>query len=288
MKRIAFGWVGLLMLSLSSGVGGQTRQIADVNVDAKLTSPQDSPRLPPVPHGTSTIVGGAIGDVDPVLDRFTLRVVGGKPMKILFDERTQVYLNGKRIPLNQLRPSDHASVQTMLDGTTIFAVSVHILSQLQEGDYRGQVVSYEPTTGDLELVSGKGGDPIRMRVTGDTKFEREGQSSFRAGQTGPEDLQPGALVSVKFEPDGKGHGIATQLTFFATRGSSFVFSGNLVGLDMHAGFLMLLDPTDNRSYQIDFNPGAISSIQNIHSGQRVRITAEYDGARYLAHDIAPY
>ena len=36
-------------------------------------------------------------------------------MKILFDERTQVYRDGVRIPLRDLRPEDHASVQTILE-----------------------------------------------------------------------------------------------------------------------------------------------------------------------------
>ncbi len=127
-----------------------------------------------------------------------------------------------------------------------------------------------------------------MRVTGDTKFERKGQSNFAAEQSGAADLQPGALVSVDFEPDGKGRGVATHVTMFAVPGSKFVFSGNLVALDTHAGFMMLLDPKDNQNYQINFNSGTIPSIQNIHSGQRVRVTAEYDGARYLAHDVTPY
>ena len=70
-----------------------------------------SSTMPPLPRGKSTILGGAIRDVDPVLDRFTLRIVGEKPIRILFDERTQVFLDGKKIPLRELRPSSHASVE---------------------------------------------------------------------------------------------------------------------------------------------------------------------------------
>ena len=209
-------------------------------------------------------------------------------MRILFDERTQVFLDGKRIPLNQLRPSEHASVQTTLDGTSVFAISVHILSQLQDGDYQGEVVSYDPMTGELDLVSGRGGDPIRIRVTSETRFERTGQSSFTSTQSGPSDLRQGTLVAIQFEPDGKGRGSARRITLLATPGSTFVFSGSLIAVDVHGGSMTLLDPRDNRSFQIAFNLGAIPSIQNVHAGQRVRITAEYDGTQYVARDVTPY
>lgn len=290
MKRITeFALLGSVMLSVTGFAVGQATEIAGADKDASPTSASRSLlRMPALPSGTSTILGGSIRDVDPVLDRFTLGIVGEKPMKILFDERTQIFLDGKRIPLNQLRPSEHASVQTTLDGTSVFAISVHILSQLQQGEYQGEVVSYDPNTGDLELVSGRGGQPIRIRVTSDTKFDRTGQGSFASAQSGPADLQRGSLVSMQFNPDGKGRGSATRITLIAMPGAKFVFSGNLVALDLHAGSMMLLDPRDNHNYQIDFNPGSISSIRNIQPGQRVRISAEYDGTRYLAQDVTAY
>lgn len=288
MKRISeFALVGMMAAFPFSHAGAQTTQVAEADLTASTPS-KDLSAMPPLPRGTSTILGGAIREVDPVLDRFTLRIVGEKPMRILYDERTQVFLDGKRIPLKQLRPSEHASVQTTLDGTSVFAISVHILSQLQQGDYRGEVVGYNPTTGDLDLTSGRGGDPIRVRVSSDTKFERKGQGTFRSAQSGPADLQRGTLVSIQFDPDGKGRASATQITLLATPGSKFVFSGNLIALDMHTGTMMLLDPRDDQNYRIEFDPSTIPAIQNVHGGQRVRITAEYDGTRYLAQDITPY
>jgi hypothetical protein len=248
----------------------------------------DVSTMPPLPRGKSTILGGAIRDVDPVLDRFTLRIVGEKPIRILFDERTQVFLDGKKIALRDLRPSSHASVETTLDGTSVFAMSVHILSQLQPGAYRGEVVSYNSSTGDLELVSGQGGEPVRFTVSNDATFARTGQGSFVASQSGQSDLQKGALVSIDFEPDGKGRGTVTKVTVLATPGSQFVFSGSLVALDMHNGTMVLLDPTSNQSYQIQFNSNSMASLPDVRPGQRVRVTAEYDGTRYLAHNVIAY
>ncbi|WP_109485587.1 hypothetical protein [Occallatibacter savannae] len=286
MNRIPqFALLGAVVLSL----GGR----ADAQSQASSAEPEVTPTthlksvatIPPLPKGKSTILGGSIRDIDPVLDRFTLNIVGEKPMRILYDQRTQLFVDGKRISLNQLHPAEHASVQTALDGTKVFAISVHILSQLQKGDYSGQVQSYDPTSGNLEIVGERGGDPLRLKVSSSTTFERTGQGSSTPTPAGPGDLQPGSLISLQFDPDGKGRAIATHISVLATPGSTFVFSGNLVSLDSRAGTMMVLDPRDNQTYQIGFNPGSIASIQAIRPGQHVRITAAYDGKRYLAETV---
>jgi hypothetical protein len=290
MKRVCeFALVGLFVLAFSGKMHSQAAGAIAVESDLSAANGHDDVSvLPPLPAGKSTILGGAIRDVDPVLDRFTLGIVGEKPIKILFDERTQVFVDGKKIPLRDLHPTSHASVQTTLDGTSVFALSVHILSQLQQGDYRGEVRSYNPSTGDLELAGGQGGQPIRFRVSPDASFARKGQGSFVASQSGPSDLQKGTLVSIEFDPDGKGRATITKVTVLATPGSRFVFSGNLIALDMHTGNMVLLDPTNNQSYQIEFNASSMASMPDVRPGQRVRVTAEYDGTRYLAHDMTAY
>jgi hypothetical protein len=275
-------------VALSFGAAQGPMALKSDSGTGETTISRGSRGLPAVPSGTSTIMGGEIRDVDPVLDRFTLAIPGEKSMKILFDERTQIFSDGKRIPLRQFRPTQHASVQTTLDGSSVFALSVHILSKVKEGEYRGEVAGFDPATGNLELVTGKGRDPITIRVTNETKFERIGQSSFASAKSDSSDLLQGTLVSIAFEPDGKGRGSATQITLLATPGSRFVFDGNLLSLDVHTGIMTLLDPRDNRNYQIAFDPGTASWNQIVHAGQHVRITAEYDGTRYVAQDVSPY
>jgi hypothetical protein len=149
-------------------------------------------------------------------------------------------------------------------------------------------MSYSPSTGDLELAGGQGGEPIRFKVSNDATFARKGQGNFVASQSGPSDLQKGSLVSIDFEPDGNGRGTITKVTVLATPGSQFVFSGNLIALDMRTGSMVLLDPTNNQSYQIEFNSSSMASMPNVRPGQRVRVAAEYDGNRYLAHNVTAY
>jgi hypothetical protein len=251
-----------------------------------LGSVADATDLPPVPRGKSTIFGGQIGAVDPVRDELTLKVYGQHPMKILFDERTQLYLDGKRVPMHDLRAEDHASVETTLDGTNIFAVSIHVLSQAPQGDYEGRVLNYDPGTGQLTIVSSASREPFKLQVAREASFKRVGQTSFSSVRSGPQDLRTGSLISVEFESGQPGHGIANKITVLAVPGAFFAFDGAVSTLDLHSGSLVLVDPRDQRSYQISFDPARIPAGLDLHVGAHLSVRASYDGARFRATDIA--
>jgi hypothetical protein len=241
--------------------------------------------VPPLPKGKSTILGGSIQNVDPVRDQFTLHIYGEKPMRILFDERTQVFRDGKKISLQSLGPATHASVQTTLDGADVFAISVHIMSQQAAGNYQGRVVSYNPDTGLLMLASSASHEQFGVRVTSQTSFKRQGQSAFSSVPSSANDLVPGSLVTVEFEADNRGRGLAQQITVLAAPGATFVFSGTLASLDMPGGVLTLVDPRDNQSYRIFFD-STRDPASRLRAGQHLRISADYDGSRYVATEIA--
>jgi hypothetical protein len=92
----------------------------------------------------------------------------------------------------------------------------------------------------------------------------------------------GALISVEFTSDKRGRGVASQIVILATPGSTFVFSGSLSSLDMRSGLLVLVDPRNNKTYQIYFDPAQLPTSRDLHEGDNVRVTAKYDGTRYLA------
>jgi hypothetical protein len=240
--------------------------------------------LPPLPKGKSTVIGGAIRHVDPVRDQLTLKVYGGKPMKILFDERTQLFFNGKRTPLRDLRPEAHAAVETMLDGTDVFARSIHILSKAPEGEARGQVLTYNSSTGDLNLSTVLSNQPIRLRVPAGTPVVRQGQAGSTAA-SGLADLVKGTLVAVKFQSGNNGQGVASHIEILATPGSQFVFSGNITFLDLPAHTLALVDPHDGKNYRISFDPARFPNSAELRQGQNVKVTTEFDGTRYVANAI---
>ena len=190
-----------VMLVLTTAAFSQVTFAGQVTTQGAAAQPAAAPQnAPPGPipsaaaysPGKSTVIGGAIQNVDPVRDQFTLKVFGGKPMKILFDERTQIYRDGKRAPLRDLRPDDHASVETVLDGTKVFALSVHVLSQLPEGDRQGQVMDYNSEARELTVSDIMGQGPLKLRVPIDTPILHVGHwGCVRAVLHGARLVRPG-------------------------------------------------------------------------------------------------
>jgi len=271
--------MGALLPGLNAQSGQQQPDMKSAITTADFSA------LPAMPHGKSTILGGQITKLDPVLDQFTLRIFGQRPMKILFDERTQVYRNGARISLRDLRSEEHASVQTVLEGSNIFAISIHMLSDLPRGQCRGNVLDYNPETRELTVATSMSNEPVRLVLRENTPVVRQGQSSFTAHSEGTGDLVNGALVTATFDATDKGRAVADQVTVLAKPGANFAFSGKLSSLDMHAGLMVLIDPRDQKSYQISFDPARLPASENLHLGDQVRVLASFDGRRYAAADI---
>ncbi len=239
--------------------------------------------LPPEPQGKATVIGGEIRNVDPVRDQFTLEVPGGRPIKLLFDARTQLYRDGAKIAPGDLHSGDRASVETVLDGTNVFALSIHMLSRPPEGECQGQVVSYDSRSHELTVTSALAHEPLKLLVPPSTQITREGQTS---APSGPTDLVAGTLLSVKFASDNQGRGIASQIAIEATPGTSFVFSGNISSLDLHSGLMRLADPSNDKSYQLSFDPAQVPLSRNLHLGEHVRVTASFNGTHYVTSAIA--
>src|SRR5438477_9846887 len=278
--------VSSALAALFSTAPAQSKRRGDKQLDmnSAFTTADFSAR-PAMPQGKSTVLGGQIRDVDPVLDQFSLRIFGQRPLKVLFDERTQVYRNGKKIALRDLLPDEHASVQTVLEVSNIFAISIHMLSDVPHGECQGHVLSYDPATRELTIGSSLSRDPIRMWLRENTRVVREGQGEFASASAGEADLVNGSLVEVMFDPDEKGKAIANRITVLARPGAKFAFSGRLTGLDTHAGVLVVLDPRDQKSYQISFDPGRMPIAHTLHIGDELRVNASFDDKRYTAVDI---
>ncbi len=279
--------LGGALISQLAIASANSEQIADAQSGLESASVSGNlPALPSAPQGMSTILGGSIMSIDHVRDELTLKVFGQRPTKILFDERTQVFRDGKKISLRDLTSADHASVQTMLDGTNVFAISIHILSRSPAGEIQGNVLNYNPETRILTVGAVQLRDPVKLLLPANTRVFREGQSQFSSASSGVSDLVNGALISVTFESDKDGRGVASQIAILAIPGSAFVFSGNLSSLDMHTGLLVLVDPRDDKSYQISFDPVRLQATQNLREGVHIRVVATYDGTHYIASALA--
>jgi hypothetical protein len=271
---------GVAFAQLPSPADVKSAQIPADQLASKAEGPAVFlPDLPTMPRGKSTVIGGSIRQVDGVRDQLTLNIFGGRAMKILFDERTQVYRDGQKAPLRDLHAGDHVSVETMLDGTTVFARSIHMLSHLPEGECQGQVVSYDHGNGELMVRDSLSPEPVKLHVTSATTILRQGQESSSG------DLSAGTLISIHFQADSTGQNVASKIAVLATPGSAFVFAGNVVFLDLHSGLLALVDPRDDRRYEISFDPARLRLSRDVHEGSAVTVTANFDGARYAASAV---
>jgi hypothetical protein len=265
-------------------------------VDTKDTKPTQAAQAAPaqagspgdlltLPQGKSTVIGGTISDVDPVADQLTLKVFGGRRMKILFDERTEVYRDGTKTSLRDLHANDRASVETMLDGTTVFARSIHMLSKSPEGEAHGQILSYDPGSSVLTLNESLSRDSIRLQVPAGTAIVREGQTASVSGQAGMSDLVKGALISANFVSDNKGQGVVSKIAILAIPGETLSFDGNVSFLDLRSNQFVVANTGNDQSYKISFDPAAFPETKNLHEGTSVKVTAEFDGSRYVARAI---
>jgi len=275
--------LGLLIAPASAAVRDSRPGLRPA--DGSASSVDALPQLPPIPRKESTVLGGEIRNIDPVRDQFTLRVIGEHPLKVLYDERTQLYRDGVRVPLEDLKPENRASVQTMLLGSQVFAVSIHILSKAPEGECQGRVLGYDAATGVLMIRSPLSPSPIRLVVARNTAIASEGQESENSGGSDASSLVPGTLIAIRFSADGFGRSVADSISILAVPGSDFAFEGKISSLDLATGLMVLVDAKDGRSYRLSFDPSS-AAAQALRLGDVVSVTAKFDGSRYDAIQIS--
>jgi hypothetical protein len=264
-------------------IGAQTGHSGNPKPAVETVS--SSLALPPAPGGTTTVVGGTIQNLDLVRDQFSLALYGQRAMKILFDERTQVYRDGVKIPLRELRPEVHASVQTTLDGSNVFAVSIHILTIAPEGECRGRVLNFNSRTGELEVSTALSPEPVKLLVPPDATIVREGQPAFTSKSSGRNDLVAGALVAATFRSRQNSKDVVSQITILAIPGSSFLFEGTISSLDLSVGLLNVVNPKDGKNYDIHFRSQRMPESGKLHLGESVTVRAFYNGTQYEAAEI---
>jgi hypothetical protein len=278
----------LALLAFSSTAFGQAQTALDLvpdnpsSGDTPSISPAPTvklPGLPPMPNGKATEIGGAIRTVDQVRDQITLSVFGGKDLKILFDVRTQIYRDGQLASVQDLKPGERISIETVLDGTAVFARSIHMLTQWPGGESQGQVEYFNRGTGELMLRDSLAPEALKLHITPATTIVGVGQQTASAA-----DLGAGALVSVKFQSDGTGRGAIREIQVLAAPGADFLFNGTVSFLDMHSGLLVLVDPRDQKHYEISFN-SSLPGSGNLREGVDVTVNAGFDGTRYSAKTL---
>ncbi len=233
--------------------------------------------VPKMPKGKVALLGGVVEKSDPIRQRITLRVFGnGKRMMLGYDERSHIYRDGVESTSKALQPGERVYVDSMLDGTQLFARNIRVVTSLRPADARGQIVNYNPGSGVMTVRDDLSAAPVTFRVTNETQVKGSGGDSKI-------DLVPGSLVTVHFSSDHRKRNTAQEVTILAMPGASFTFAGKVRHLDVKSGVMAVENASDNKVYELHFDPDTVG--QDVTVGSDVEVSAEFQGSRYKAKTV---
>lgn len=237
------------------------------------------PDLPPLPSHKVSLIGGTVQKLDRLRDQMTIQVFGGGKMKILFDPRTRFYRDGVEASAADLRPGDRVSIDTMLDGSTIFARNIR-LKTVAAGESQGIVVSYRAGQGELLMRDALSPQPVKMRLTPQTRVTNHDQP------VSANDIVAGTLIAVKFGSQKGGRDdVAREVAILALPNATFTFVGRITALDFRTGLLVLDSSTDGRTYEIYLAPSAIPANDTLRQSADVTVLTRFEGNRYMAQNV---
>ena len=236
------------------------------------------PDLPPVPATRATLVGGTIEKLDRVRDEITLSVFGGGRQKILFDPRTRIYNSGKETTASDLKNGERIYVDTILDGSTVFARSIRLKTTDAIAEGQGTVVKYRMDRGELTVRDAMSPRDIRVRTTSATRLV-QGDRALPLSE-----LQPGSLIAITFSPEGNGREVAREISILAMPGVNYTFTGQVVHLDLRLGLLVINSSTDHKTYEVYLSPSSAPD-ENLQVGSQVTVVTNLQDSRYIARNV---
>lgn len=233
--------------------------------------------LPSLPRNKVTLLGGLVTNTDPVMNRVTVRPYGGKQKILLnFDVRSAFYLDGKPATERDLRNGQRVYVDTMLNGSKVFVKSIWIQTSAAVGSGRGQVISYDPGSGVLELRDELSAKPETFHLTSTTTIRNGSAVSSTA------DLERGALVALTFGAQDGTSGVVREVTLLAKPGAEFTFYGKVTFIDLSQKMIALDNDNDSKNYEVYFESLPATMLQSLREGSQIGIVAVFNGSRYVA------
>jgi Domain of unknown function (DUF5666) len=260
--------------SLSSNAADAPAEGADIALDPASLLPD----LPSLPKAKASLVGGTIARMDRVRDQLTVQVFGGGKMKVAFDTRTHIFHDGAEAQASDLRPGDRVYVDTILDGSTVFARSIRLKTSASAGESQGIVVSYRTDTGELLVRDAISPRPLKIHLTSSTRLVH-GDKTVSTGE-----LIPGTLIAIKFGMK-DGLDLAREISVLAVPGNNFTFAGRVTAVDLRLGLLVINSATDGKTYEISFDPSALGVDDRLRPSADVSVLTRFDGSRYIAQNV---
>jgi hypothetical protein len=237
------------------------------------------PAFPAAPRAKATLIGGTVERLDRVRDQVTVRVFGGGRMNILFDPRTHVYRGEAEATIADLHDGERVSIDTILDGSTVFARNIRLKATQALGESQGVVLQYRADRGELTVRDVISPAPVRVRLDSTTRCLQNGHA------VPVSTLIAGSLIAIQFDYQGNGGPrVAREVSILALPGTEYTFAGQVTHLDLRTGLLVIDSSTDRKSYEVYLDPSAAPD-ENLHVGAAVTVVTAFDGSRYLARSL---
>jgi hypothetical protein len=237
------------------------------------------PELPPVPKANATLVGGTLDKIDMVRDKLTVRLFGGGKESFLFDPRTQVYRGGKPATVADLRAGERIYLDTILDGSTVFARTIRLNAAHATGTSQGVVLKLRSNGDEIVLRDALSPNPVDVRVNSSTRV-MQGDRAVPLST-----IVPGTLISISFNAEGGGRNTATEISILAQPGTQYTFSGQVVHIDLRTGLLVLNSSTDHKTYEV-YLPPTINPDEGLQPGATVKVVTDFDGEHYVVRNVS--
>jgi hypothetical protein len=254
------------------------------NPVAPAKSQERDPLLdpPPLPGGKVSLLGGTITRLDRVQDHVTIQPFGGtQKMNVRFDVRTRFFRDSQPATQRELKVGERVYLDTMLNGTAIFAKSIWIDSNAAAGSGRGQIIAYEPQSGVLTLHDELSAQPVKFRL-GPNTVVRQGTETRSLA-----DLRAGALVSLSFGPEQGRAGTVREISILAQPGTQFSFFGRITYMDLSRKLIAVANESDNTTYEIYLGSLPPGGFRDVRQGAEVTVSAVFDGKHYVARSVEP-
>ena len=246
--------------------------LADPNDIAGLLAPD------PLKASKLSLVGGTVKSIDQIRDHMTVRIYGAGNMKVKFDQRTHFYRDGREITQVGVKRGDRVYLDTQLNQGSVFARNVHVETRNAPADASGQIVSFDPGSGEMVVRDELANAPVKFRVMQTTAIRSKNTTGNRT------DLRPGALIAVKFSPQSRNEAAADEVQIIAEPGTSFTYFGRVTHLDLRAGLLDIENQSDGKNYEVHFD-GSTRIPENLTVGSEVTVVATFMGNNYTAQSV---
>lgn len=229
-----------------------------------------------LPRGKTSLVRGVLKRLDPVHDQLLIRAFGGGDVRVAFDPRTQMLAGDQRTPFTSIPVGSVVSIDTVMDGGRLFAVSVRA-GTMTASEMEGQVVRYDATRSQLTLRDPMSPQNFSVKITPSSILTNQGTA------TSAQNLVSGTLVRAWFSGAQRN---VTKLEILAEPGHSFTFQGKVIAVDLRARVLSLSNDTDDSIRELAIDSLDSGSLGMLKENASVRIVAEFDGERYKVRSLS--